>query len=189
MTTQLDDFESALLQELRQHVAERAAQPVRRRRRLLAGVGIAAAAATVAVVVVPGAGVQPAYSVQEGNAGEITVEVNRLEDAAGLERALEEHGVEADVTYVPDGRRCTPGRYEPVERSLRGMTTGVGADLLEVTLPPGAVREGETFVLAVSLVELPDTIAPNGIRTDDGVRVWVDFDVAVGAVAACDVVG
>ncbi len=189
MTTQLDDFETALLHELRRHVADSAAQPVHRRRRVLAGLGIAAAAAAAAVVVVPGAGVQPAYSVQQGNAGEITVAVNRLEDADGLERAIEAYGIEADITYVPGGGECAAGRYEPVARSLQGMTTGVGADLLEVTLPPGAVRQGETFVLALSLVELPDTVEPDGIVNEDGIRVWVDFDVAVGAVAPCDVVG
>ncbi|QBR94038.1 hypothetical protein [Nocardioides euryhalodurans] len=189
MTTQLDDFETALLHELRAHVADRPARVRRGRTRIAVGVGLTAAAAVAAVVVVPGAGVQTAYSVQEGNSGEITVEVNRLEDAAGLERELEAYGVDADVTYVPDGGECAPGRYEPVARSLSGMTTGVGADLLQVTLPPGAVRDGETFVLAVSLVPVPATGDPDGDGISDlgGIRVWTDFDVASGPVAPCDV--
>lgn len=186
MTSQLDDFETALLRELRDHVVERSTRPRRTRSRVLAGLGISAAAATAAVVLVPGAGVEQAYSVQEGNSGEIQVEVNRLEDSAGLERALEAHGIQADVTYVPDGGQCAPGRYDPVKRSLSGMTTAIGKDFLDVTLPPGAVRDGETFVLAVSLVPLPDSVQPNGIRNEDGSRVWVDFDVATGPVAPCE---
>lgn len=186
MTTQLDDFETALLQELRDHVADGSARPRRARARVLTGLGISAAAATAAVVLVPGAGVEQAYSVQEGNSGEIQVEVNRLEDSAGLERALEAHGIQADITYVPDGGQCAPGRYDPVKRSLSGVTAAIGEDLLDVTLPPGAVRDGETFVLVVSLVPLPDSVQPNGIRDEDGSRVRVDFDVATGPVAECE---
>lgn len=189
MTTQLDSFETALLHELRDHVSGRPARPSSRTRtRVLTGVGIAAATATAMVVLVPGPGVQPAYSVQEGNSGEIQVRVNRLEDAAGLERAIEAYGVAADITYVPDGGECAPGRYRPVRRPLSGMRTGVGAALLEVTLPPGAVRDGETFVLAVSLVPLPDSVEPDGTRNLDGSSMWIDFDVAAGAVSPCVVV-
>jgi len=188
MTAQLDDFETALLHELRRHVSSPSARVRRGRTRVLVGIGVAATAAVAAVVVIPGAGVETAYSVQDGNSGEITVEVNRLEDSAGLERALEDHGIAADVTYVPDGGQCTPGRYEPVDRSLSGMTTGVGTGLLKVMLPPGTVRDGETFVLAASLVRLPDSVQPNGIKNEDGFRAWVEFDVTAGPVGPCEVV-
>ena len=52
----------------------------------------------------PGLGTTPAYSVQEGNAGTIEVQINRPQDAAGLERAIEEHGIAADITYLPTSR-------------------------------------------------------------------------------------
>ena len=125
--TQLDTFETALLAELRHHVEERDSRPARRSRTrlVLSGLGVAAAAVTAAVVI-PGLGVTTAYSVQEGNSGEVIVSVDRLEDAAGLERALEERGIAADVTYVPDGGQCAPGRYDVVDRDLAGMRIGVG---------------------------------------------------------------
>lgn len=190
--TQLDSFESALLTELRQHVAERESRPARRSRTRLvvSGLGVAAAAVTAAVVI-PGLGVTTAYSVQEGNSGEIHVEVDRLEDAEGLERAIEAYGIEADVTYVPDGGQCAPGRYQPVGRPLSGLLIQVGEDTsFEVTIPPGAVRAGETFVIAASAVQLPALGDPDGdgISHEGGIRGWTDVNVARGAVAPCEVV-
>lgn len=188
---QLDTFETALLTELRQHVAERNSRPARRSRTRLvvAGLGVAAAAVTAAVVV-PGLGVTTAYSVQEGNSGEITVSVERFEDASGLEQALRAHGIPADVTYVPDGGQCAAGRYDVADRDLTGMLLSLGTNEFKVTLPPGAVRDGETFVIAASLVRLPATGDPDGdgISTLEGSRVWVQADVATGPVAPCRVV-
>lgn len=188
---QLDTFETALLTELRQHVAERDSPPARRSRTRLvvAGLGVAAAAVTAAVVV-PGLGVTPAYSVQEGNSGEVTVSVERFEDASGLERALEAHGIPADVTYVPDGGQCAAGRYDVVDRDLAGMLLSVGTHQFKVTLPPGAVRDGETFVIAASLVRIPATGDPDGdgISDEGGSRVWLQADVATGPVADCRVI-
>jgi hypothetical protein len=105
----LDHFESALLGELREHVATRsapdvAAAPSRRHRRRWA-VGLAAAAATATAVVIAspgGPGASPAYAVSESADGDVVVTVHRLEDAAGLEAALREHGIDAEVSFDPD---------------------------------------------------------------------------------------
>ena len=106
----LDAFETALLGELRAHVATRPAaapahQPPRpgRPRRWAAGLAAAAAVATAYVVVSPGGpAVSPAYAVSEGADGEVVVTVHRLEDADGLEQALREHGIDAEVSFDPD---------------------------------------------------------------------------------------
>lgn len=172
----LDPFETALLARLRDVVVERAERlpaappdrPGRARLRLAAALG----AVAVAAVALPGMLASPAYSVNEGNDGRIHVRVNRFDDAAGLRRALADHGVTADVTFVADGRQCAEGRYLPVDR--RGLMIEVGQDRFAVTLEPGAVRDGETFVVAASVVPLPN-----------GVRAWVDFGVTAGPVAAC----
>lgn len=188
--TQLDTFETALLAELREHAAAgRTPNPRRPPFRIIAGAGLVAAAA-VAAVVLPGPGTSAAYSVVEGNAGEVRVSVDRLEDAAGLESALAEHGIAAEVTYVPDGGECAPGRYAVVDRDLTGLSLTVGSDRFEVSLPPGAVRDGETFVIAASLVPIPAIGDPDGdgIATLEGSRVWVQADVAAGPVAECTVV-
>lgn len=73
-----------------------------RRGRWAAGVLAAAAAATAYVVVSPGGpAVSPAYAVDRQSDGDVVVTIHRLEDAAGLEAALAEHGIEADVDFEP----------------------------------------------------------------------------------------
>jgi len=189
MNARLDSFETALLTRLREHVVE---QPVARPRfsrpRMLLGAAATLTAAAAMVVVVPGLGSTPAYSVQEGNSGIITVQVHRLEDAEGLEAELAEHGVESDITYLPDRQECAPGRYTPVDRSLSGMSVTMGAELLQVTLPPGTVRDGETFVMAVSGKVVPSPAsepAQEGVTNTDGFSGWTDFDVTEGPVRPC----
>ncbi|GAB3034445.1 hypothetical protein GCM10011376_20430 [Nocardioides flavus (ex Wang et al. 2016)] len=203
MTTQtpvpdeLDAFETRLLVELRREVAttpstEAAPSSVRTRRRALAVAAGVAATAVLAVVLVPGLGTTPVYSVQEGNAGEIEVEINRPEDAAGLERALEEHGIEADITYLPDLQGCAPGRYTEVGRDVR-LSLSIGDDLVRVTLPPGAVRDGETFVMVLSMEamtqeQIDEVWERDGQRVVDGSSSSVTAEVASGAVGACEIV-
>ena len=140
----------------------------------------------------PGLGTTRAYSVQEGNAGTIEVQINQPQDAAGLERALEEHGVTADITYLPDLRECAPGRFSEVEREV-GMSLQIGQETVEVTLPPGAVRDGETFVMVLSVEgmtqdELSDIEEREGQRVVEGTKSSVSAEVASGPVRACEVV-
>jgi len=106
----LDTFESALLTELRQHVAahpvhETAPAPAphrRRRGRLAVGLAVAAAAATAFVVASPGGpGTCPAYAVDQDADGDVVVTIHRLEDSAGLEAALRDHGIDAEVSFQP----------------------------------------------------------------------------------------
>ena len=192
MNAQLDSFETALLTRLREHVAQQSAvRPRFSRRRLLLGAAATVAAAAAMVVVVPGLGSSTAYSVQEGNSGTITVEVQRLEDADGLEAELAKYGVNADVTYVPDRQECAARRYEPVDRSLSGLGVTMGAELLRVSLPPGTVRDGETFVMAVSGEAIPpSSLEPSqdGIIDMGGFSGWADFNVTAGPVQPCMVV-
>lgn len=191
MNAPLDTFDTALLARLREEVVQqpRPGHVVTWRRVLVAAAASAATAASI--VVLPGLGSTPAYAVQEGNSGVITVDVLRLEDAEGLEAELAGHGISADVTYLPSRQECAPGRYAPVGRSLSGMGVSMGADLLRVTLPPGTVRDGETFVLAVSGGAVPPTStgpSEDGITDLGGFSGWTDFDVTAGPVQACRVV-
>ena len=130
-----------------------------------------------AVLFLPGPGTAPAYSVQEGNTGVVTVEIRAPRDADGLRRALADHGIPAVITYLPELRACAPGRYAEVERATSGMSVSVGADALEVTIPPGTVRDGETFVLVRSVLPLSGTDVPvEGFyrerRRDSRARPW-----------------
>ncbi|CAM3771577.1 hypothetical protein [Nocardioides zeicaulis] len=172
----LDGFETRLLAELRREVDS---LPRRRpRRHLLLPAAAVAAVALLGVVVVPGLGPTTAYSVQEGNAGTVEVEVHQPEDATGLERALAEHGITADVTYLPGLQTCAPGRFTAVGREV-GMRLSIGQDLLRVMLPPGAVREGETFVMVVSV----EALTNDGL---DGTASAVSAEVASGPVGPCE---
>lgn len=165
-----------------------AVRPRRSRARLVLVAAATLAVAGLVVVVVPGLGTTAAYSVQEGNAGTITVEVRRLEDAEGLEAELAKHGVTADITYVPDRQECAPGRYVPVVRRLPGLGLTMGSDLLRVTLPPGSIRAGETFVLAVSGEAIPPQSEPDddGVIDGGGFAGWTDFNVTAGPVRPCE---
>jgi hypothetical protein len=189
MNAPLDTFETALLTRLREHVDQQPTEGPRfSRPRLLLGATATVAAAAAMVVVVPGLGSTTAYSVQEGNSGTITVEVQRLEDAEGLEAELARYGVAADITYLSDRQECAPGRYTPVDRSLSGMGVTMGSHLLEVTLPPGAVRDGETFVMSVSGEDIPPSSSESSrddIIDEGGFSSWTDFNVTAGPVRPC----
>jgi hypothetical protein len=101
---ELDSFDRALLTELRQVAAERATAPVRRttrKRWALAGSGIAAAAVTTFGITTLGS--SAAYAVDETGDGDVIITIHELDDADGLEEALADHGIEADVDYQSDG--------------------------------------------------------------------------------------
>ncbi len=182
---ELDAFEARLLTELRavvnaQATATRPAPPVRakQRRQRLWYVPVAGAAAAAAVAIALGATVvrpTPAYAVSGGNGEEVTVTVTRLEGAEALQAALRERGVPADITYLPTDKACQPGRFAEVDTP--GLSLTVGGDLFKVTIPPGAVGQGDTFVLSAAVTPI-----------DKGVRAIVHFGVAQGAVAPCTVV-
>jgi hypothetical protein len=113
----LGGFEQRLLRELRQVVlANSWVSPEPRRpaasgrfarvRLPLALAGAAAAALAFAIAVgLPGGG-QPskAWAVDQNPDGTVTVRIDSLSDAAGLERELNDAGVPALVQYLPPGK-------------------------------------------------------------------------------------
>ena len=184
MTVELDTFETRLLAELRHELATSEPPARRRTRRALAAMAGVAATAAIGVLLAPGLGTTPAYSVQEGNNGEITVEVNRPEDAAGLERQLAEHGVAADITYLEWPLKCADNRYVEVpDDRMSGMSMSIGEELLRLTLPPGAVQRGDTVVLSLSYRPIVGT---DGDFEFTGGESSGSFGVASGPVADCD---
>ncbi|SCF37157.1 hypothetical protein [Micromonospora mirobrigensis] len=170
MTGRLDSFETELLAELSSLVTSRApsaapAPPVRRprwqQRMVVLGAGLAASA--VAVTVLPGLRPEPAYGVTTGPHGTVHVEVNRLEDASGLEAALERHGVAADVRYLGDDTMCAPDRYRPAP-SAPGSTTvfRVATNGISLDIDRRDLEGGNTVVIAASRI-------PDGVRAQVGI--------------------
>ena len=161
MNRQLDSFESALLGELRTVVADRAPEPgqatnraggFRTSRRLV--LGAAAAIALALGVVLPTAWSTPAYAVQQGPSGDVSVHINRLEDAPGLQAALKRLGVNAQVQYLGEQMQCTPGRYEPAPSAPSSRTRfEFGSNGVQVELDRRDVSDGQTVVIAASRIK------------------------------------
>ncbi len=119
----LGGFEQRLLGELRQVVANGAAlAPVsepalasagrtRRRWPLAFAAGLAAALAALLVSGSPFGGDDGgrAWAVTNNNDGTVSVEIDSLTDAAGLQRKLNEAGIPALVQYLPPGKMCAGG--------------------------------------------------------------------------------
>jgi hypothetical protein len=116
----LGGFEQRLLRELRQVVADgprhspeperpAAARKLFGRRLPLALAGGAAAAIAIAIVgalSLGGGEPSKAWAVDRNPNGTVTVRIDSLSDAAGLQRKLNDAGVPALVQYLPPGKTC-----------------------------------------------------------------------------------
>jgi hypothetical protein len=118
-------FEERLLTQLQSVVAERgaaeaqtatAASPApawRSAPRLALGGAVAAVAVATAMIVSAGGdNTQAAFAVEPQAGGGVNLEIYSLSDADGLEGALEEAGIRADVTYLPAGMTCREPRFQ-----------------------------------------------------------------------------
>jgi hypothetical protein len=194
----LGGFETRLLGELKSVVAQRTAQrkaersalahartPLWRRTRVVsvASAGALAIGAAIGLPLVGGETTAPpasaAYEVTANDDGTVTVTIYRFRDADGLEDKLEEHGVNADVSYTPADKRCHPGRYQLADKQHR-----VGVDMTghwSFTVRPSDFADDETLVITHDRV---------GALPPAGVRPGFAFDgslteTAVGPVGEC----
>ncbi len=151
--TRDNDFEERLLDRLKAVVAERDAAeagsrasapgpsgpPWRRPARLALG-AVAALAVAALVFVFSSGGDNPskAFAVEPRQGGGVTIKVFNLEDAAGLEKALEDVGIKAQVSWLPAGTTCRQARFKPstvktsLGGSIGGMTIGGPAPALTI---------------------------------------------------------
>ncbi len=127
----MSNFEERLLRELRSQVVVPPTDRGQRRllwrspRLVLAG-GLAAvlAAAASAGVFFLSAGTQAAYAVTKNADGTVTVEIDSLSDAAGLQAKLQATGVNAVVQYLPAGKACKQPWFTPAGVGAAGETHG-----------------------------------------------------------------
>jgi hypothetical protein len=133
----LGSFEERLLTELRQVVGaepEPAKTPpvipehrsrLRRPLALVGGAVTSAAATLVAVLAIGSSGEGAAWAVTSNDDGTVTVEINSLADADGLERKLRGAGVPAVVEYERSAVACAaaPSAGIPVSPNANGAMT------------------------------------------------------------------
>ncbi|MDQ7992586.1 MAG: hypothetical protein AAGC63_05455 [Propionicimonas sp.] len=165
MTSQdsLDQFENSLLTELRAHVSDAELASSKRVSHGwvvgIAAVMVAAVAATLAAI---SGATSTAYAVEPTPGGDVVVHVYRLEDAAGLQRALARAGVKAMVSYNeavpswvrgddahPEGVGEQEDDYTPEPGSCTVMGS-LGADGLTYRIPAVAVGSDSVFHIAIS---------------------------------------
>jgi hypothetical protein len=148
------DFEQRLLTRLKAVVAERGtaaaaaeaanAQPAmsswrRRGPRLALGAGIALAAIAVVLIVSAGGdNASKAFAVEPQQGGGVRIKVYSLEDASGLEQALQDAGIQAQVTWLPAGKVCREPHYKPAVLHLPGGGTFGGGTMTG----PGGITIG-----------------------------------------------
>jgi hypothetical protein len=109
-----------------------------RRRGPRLALGAAMAAAVIVAVLIFRADGDPtpeAFAVEPQEGGGVTIKVYSLEDASGLEDALEDVGIRAQVTWLPPGTTCDERRFTP---SIAKLPGGGGLSGFEMA-GPGAL--------------------------------------------------
>ncbi len=92
--------------------------------RIALGAGIGLAAVATALILSAGSDKDSlAFAVEPRPGGGVTIKIYSLEDASGLERALEDAGIEAQVTWLPAGKVCREPHYKPSIVHLPGGGT------------------------------------------------------------------
>lgn len=194
----LGGFEEKLLGELKSVVAQRKAEqsataparaPMWRRPRAIsvASAGALAIGAAIGVPLLGGETAAPpasaAYTIESNDDGTVTVTIHRWDDAEGLEDGLEKHGVQAEVDYVPEGKRCQPDRGTPSDSAgdivLEGMVPG--EIVFRFTVRPSDFGPDDTLVIENSSsgdIESPTTSA---------IRLSQAWQVIDGPVEPCEV--
>jgi hypothetical protein len=201
-------FEERLLRELRRVVIEEstsssapAAQaPIARgrfrwTRRLGLTGGLAAAVAIGFAAGLPiggDDGGSAAYAVTQNADGTVTVEINALRDAEGLQRKLREAGVPALVQYLPPGKACEGAR---VNRSGRDPAPRLVDSIAQIN-EDGSIRftidksahPGQTLVVRTQdfAPGQPVPGQPGGAPEATSSAVGVSFEN--GTVTPCKVV-
>lgn len=200
------NFEERLLAELRAVVEERAAMPAfqapstsaseeaRARwsgggalggiggrrlapRLVVGGAAVAALAATVLAVSSGTGDTSSAFAVEPQGNGEVRVEISSLSDAQGLEKALEEAGIKAEVNYLAAGMSCREPRFTP---------SGAGPERTKMS---GSVRQtdsGVVFTITRDGIDPGDTLLVTASPGPEGTGDMIGVQIAEGAVSACD---
>ncbi|HWM54643.1 MAG TPA: hypothetical protein VNO20_04570 [Solirubrobacterales bacterium] len=212
------DFEQRLLARLKAVVAERGAaaaateaaeaqvaSPSWRRHgpRLVLGAATAIAAVAVALIVSAGGDNPPAaFAVEPQEGGGVTIKIYSLEESPGLERALEDAGIKAQVTWLQAGKVCREPHYKPSVvhlpggGTLGGMTMGGPGGPMTIAVGStqrwretfGKHRRGEVSNDEVANLNLdPKAFRPDQSVVISGTPTPYDGDPEGGSIASLGV--
>ncbi|RAY13751.1 hypothetical protein DPM19_19040 [Actinomadura craniellae] len=119
------------------------------RRHALAAVGVAgtATAAVLAPAVLGGDHADRAYAVERLPDGRIKVTLHEFADSAGLQRRLDDLGVRAVVTYLPEGMRCAVARRAQPDPTMK-VQPMVVEDPFAHAAPPSPSERNTFYILA-----------------------------------------
>ncbi|GAA1706430.1 hypothetical protein GCM10009765_64840 [Fodinicola feengrottensis] len=178
-------YEERLLTELRQIVAENATPgPARRfgwKPRLVVG-GVAAALIAVGAVAVIETTATPAFAVDKNNDGSVSVTINKLSDAEGLQRQLIAAGVPTVAKYLPLGKKCSDDWYRPAPSGSMYTSMRIDQDHVTFTIGRYQLGKGQTLVISTEGGVAP---GPNGKPADVS---GIGLGIAQGPVGVCHVV-
>ncbi|MEV4114249.1 hypothetical protein [Nonomuraea sp. NPDC049695] len=155
-------FEEQLLMDLKAEIGVRTERRRRVTRRLSAGGAVAALAAAAAIAVpLLTATAAPAYAVSKNGDGTVRVEIKEFRDADKLEQDLDTAGVSADITYLPPGKGCKPGRGKTDGQVALGPDSNAAARMVNggLDINPRRIGDGRTLMLefAGNDAESPET--------------------------------
>lgn len=192
-------FELALLDQLKGVVALRnarlesesaAAGRAAAKRRLsprlaLGGAAMVAAVGAVLAISAGSDNTPSAYAVESQEGGGLTVTVYSLDDAAGLERALDEAGVPSRVNWLPAGTTCKEPRFTPSQVNIPMPDGKVmpfdGFDVTQVNHLLGESGTGESaspLTIGIGTLEqreaLETQVANGEISAQDAPQFTVD---------------
>jgi hypothetical protein len=122
-------------------------------------------------------GTQAAYAVTENADGTISVQIDSLTDAAGLQSALQSDGVNAVVEYLPEGKMCQQPWFTPAGHAAGGTqqsSVGRNPDGSTTFSISGDRPAGDTLVISTQT-------GPNGEQA-------LGIGWARGTVPPCQVV-
>jgi hypothetical protein len=146
-------------------------------RLVFGGAAVAAVAAGVLAVSSGTGDTSSAFAVEPRGDGTVRVEISSLSDAQGLEKALEDAGVKADVSYLAAGMVCREPRFTPAEgKAEKGETSG-------------SIRQtdsGVVFTITRAGIGSDDTLLVTASPGPEGMGDMVGVQIAEGAVSPCD---
>jgi hypothetical protein len=195
------NFEDRLLAELRATVARREPEtdpdawrdtPSWRRpsRLALAGVVATGTAAAALIFSAGGGETSTAYAVTPQGDGKVNVKILSLSDPGGLQKALDDVGVPAEVDFEGEAPGCEPSSWqstdaEPAQGAETVQVESIPAKPMATVAAPAA-GEAASFTVAPEQVPPGKTLVVTAVPDSEGGVAGVQVKVAEGQAGACE---